>query len=139
MEKKYETHFLIENIREIQLTKERSAGYIWIDEKIEIIKKWYWFGLYKKEIKTEAGFYERGYEDYMPYMTHPEKYFLDMGFKVYPKSERTENCICNKAYVSISWKDGGSNGFNFESNDEAKAWIEQIKVKSGKEFEVMEY
>jgi hypothetical protein len=136
MGKKYESHFLIENIREIQLTKERPAGYIWIDEKIEIIKKWYWFGFYKKEIKTEAGFYEKGYEHYAP---HTEQYFLDMGYKIYPISERIENRICSKAYVTLSWKDGGSRGFNFESDDEAKAWIEQIKVKSGKTFEVIEY
>jgi hypothetical protein len=61
------------------------------------------------------------------------------GYKVYSTDERINERICNKAHVKVYLTHDNTIEQSFETDKEAEAWIELLKEKSGKTFEVAIY
>jgi hypothetical protein len=123
--------------------------YKWRNETItRKYKKFLWFkwesGL---EIKP-AGFYEDKsylfYHSNEPVYTHiTEEYLIKCGYLIKEFgnhdgiSYRKE--VWSRAYVEVSLGYKSAIGNSFDTDQEAKDWIDKLKEMSGKTFEVYEY
>jgi hypothetical protein len=123
--------------------------FIWREEKTE--PKYKRFLLFFKvksgvEIKP-AGFYEERthyyYGDGKYYQHISEEYLIKYGYLIKEfgnhggVSYRKE--VWNKAYVEVSLGYKSAIGRSFNTDEEAKAWIEKLKTWSNKPFETIEY
>lgn len=61
------------------------------------------------------------------------------GYIVYSTDERINNRLCNKAKVTVYLEYDNEICQEFNSNKEAEEWIESLKIKSGKPFEIVKY
>lgn len=126
-------YFDVSRIISVYFRREHTATkFYWQDSKP--IKKF--FGLINTGRFTEAGWLNA-------YDWNEELYTEDeirgYGYKVYNTDERINERICNKAYVKVYLTHDNSIEQKFETDAEAEAWIESLKEKSGKTFEVVTY
>lgn len=96
------------------------------------IKKF--FGLFNTGRFTEAGWCDNRDWDEAVYT---EDEIRDHGYKLYSADERINDRICHKAYVKVYLTHDNEIEQTFETDAEAEAWIETLKEKSGKTFEVV--
>ena len=107
--------------------------------------KFYWqdskpittfFGLINTGRFTEAGWFNAC--DWNEEL-YTEDEIRNYGYKVYSTDERINERICHKAYVKVYLTHDKTIKQTFETDKEAEAWIELLKEKSGKTFEVATY
>jgi hypothetical protein len=94
------------------------------------------FGLINTGRFAEAGWLNAYDWDEVLYT---EDEIRNYGYKVYSTDERINERICNKAYVKVYLTHDNTIEQSFETDKEAEAWIELLKEKSGKTFEVAIY
>ena len=127
-------YFDVSRIISVYFRSETPCRYFyWVES--EPIKKF--FGLINTGRFTEAGWCDhRDWEDGVIYT---ENWIRNYGYKVYSTDERIKDRICNKAYVKVYLTHDNQIEQSFETDDEAEAWIQSLKEKSGKTFEVVTY
>ncbi len=109
------------------------TNFYWVESKP--IKRF--FGLFDTGRFTEAGWCDnRDWEDGIIYT---EDEIRNYGYKVYSTDERINERICHKAYVKVYLTHDNTIEQTFETDKEAEAWIELLKEKSGKVFQVATY
>ena len=124
--------FDINEIIGIKLTEERVEGnYEWVDA---IPEKRTFFGLIKTQSATPAGFLDlHSWEGEIYTAEELVKY----GYKVYSTDERISSRVCRKPHVKIYLSHELTVEKVFETNNEARTWEDQLKLKSGKTFETV--
>jgi hypothetical protein len=126
-------YFDVDRIISIHYRPENPVSWIyWVESKP--IKKF--FGLYNTGRFTEAGWVDNSEWDENIYTDDDMR---KRGFIVYDKDERINDRICKKAYVKVYLTHDNSVEQSFDSNKQAEEWIETLKEKSGKTFEVVNY
>ena len=124
--------FDINEIIGIKLTEESvNVNYEWVDA---VPEKRIFFGLIKTQSAAPAGFLDlnswRG-------EIYTEKELVDHGYKVYTTDERISSRVCRKPHVKVYLSHDLTVEKVFETNSEARTWIDQLKLKSGKTFETV--
>lgn len=104
-------------------------NFYWVES--EPIKRF--FGLFNTGRLTEAGWCDNRDWDGTIYT---EDEIRSYGYKVYSTDERINERICHKAYVKVYLSHDNTIEQAFGTDAEAEAWIESLKEKSGKTFEV---
>ena len=124
--------FDINEIIGIKLTEEtESMSYEWVDA---VPEKRIFFGLIKTKSATPAGFLDLcSWKDAIYSAEELEAY----GYKVYTTDERISSRVCRKPHVKIYLSHELTVEKVFETNQEAQAWIEELKSTSGKTFETV--
>lgn len=126
MQKNY---FQLDLVHSITLTHERETGYEWYDE-VPAKPKTFLGIQYGMTKAIPAGWsdYEGGWNRV------PTSYFD--GYKWYRVDEANKK-IYSKAHVDIrfSYKEGI--GHNFDSNEEAQKWVDELILSSNKKFTVI--
>jgi hypothetical protein len=126
-------YFDVSRILSIFYRPEEPVYWIsWVESKP--IKKF--FGLYNTGRFTEAGWFDNSEWDET---TYTDDDMRKRGFIVYDKDERINDRICRKAYVKVYLTHDNSIEQSFDSDKQAEEWIETLKEKSGKAFEVVTY
>lgn len=126
-------YFDVDRIISIHYRPENPVSWIyWVESKP--IKKF--FGLYNTGRFTEAGWVDNSEWDEN---TYTDDDMRKRGFIVYDKDERINDRICRKAYVKVYLTHDNSIEQSFDSDKQAEEWIETLKEKSGKTFEVVTY
>jgi hypothetical protein len=126
-------YFDIDRIVSIWYRPEQPVSWIhWVESKP--IKKF--FGLYNTGRFTEAGWVNNSeWDDYI----YTDDEMRKNGYIVYDWNERVNDRICKKAYVKVYLTHDNSIEQSFDSDKQAEEWIETLKEKSGKTFEVVTY
>jgi hypothetical protein len=99
-------------------------NYVWLDKEI-IIKK-YFFCLFKKEHIIEEGFYDSDYP--RGERKKSIEYFERYGYVI------LDNKIYSRARVEISFLNGDSRGYFFNTDTEANSFIDKVKKESNKTY-----
>lgn len=124
-------YFDVSRITSVYFRSETPCtNFYWVES--EAIKRF--FGLFDTGRFTEAGWYDNRDWDEAVYT---EDEIRSNGYKVYSTDERINDRICHKAYVKVCLTHDNYIEQAFESDAEAEAWIESLKEKSGKTFEVV--
>jgi hypothetical protein len=124
-------YFDVDRIISIWFKPETPVEYIyWAESKP--IKKF--FGLYNTGRFTEAGWVDNSEWNYI---TYSDDDLRRRGYIVYGRNERINERVCRKAYVKVYHAHDNSIEQSFDSNKQAEEWIETLKTKSGKTFEVV--
>lgn len=133
-----EIHFNIEDITSIIFEpSELSETIKWLDEEIIETKKF--FGLIKKSNLRVSGWYEL-----CNYLYSDSKWLLWVKTKdkTLPPSERyfvKDGIIYLKPIIRIQLKNGDKISHRFNSDVEAKSYINELKNKCKNKFEVINY
>ena len=134
-----EETFDINEIIGIKLTEESEVGnYEWVDA---VPEKRIFFGLIKTQSASPAGFLDlHSWEGGIYTVEELEEY----GYKVYIMDERIiskllpqEPMVFRKPHVKIYLSHELTVEKVFETNREARSWVDQLKLKSGKTFETV--
>ena len=132
MQKNY---FQLDLVHSITLTYERDSNHMWFDSIPARPKKFLGFIVGTKP-EIPAGWSE--FEDGINYDGNPQRIpssYFDK-YKWYRVDEANKK-IYNKAHVDIrfSYKEGI--GHNFNSNEEAQKWVDELIASSDKKFTVI--
>ena len=130
---KIQEHFDVNEIIGIKLFFEREARFEWVEAKPE---KRGFFGLIKTRSATPAGFLDKGSFDGTIYS---DEELIGYGYKVYTTDERINNRVTEKPYVRIYLSHGLESHKKFETDEEASAWVDELKATSGKTFEIVTF
>jgi hypothetical protein len=130
---KIQEHFDVNEIIGIKFFPERDARYEWVEATKE---KRIFFGLIKTRSATPAGFLDTGSWDGAIYT---EEKLIGYGYKVYTTDERINNRVTEKPYVRVYLSHELETHKKFETNEEALAWIDELKATSGKTFEIVTF
>ena len=123
-------YFDVDRIISIRFRPEYPVDHIyWAESKP--IKKF--FGLINTGKFTEAGWVDYCEWDRIPYSDDDLR---KRGYIVYDRNERINERVCRKAYVKVYLTHDNSIEQSFDSDKQAEEWIETLKTKSGKTFEV---
>jgi hypothetical protein len=130
---KTKEYFDVSRIVSVYFRPEHTeTRFYWQDSKP--IKKF--FGLINTGRFTEAGWLNAyDWEEVL----YTEDEIRGYGYKVYNTDERINERICHKAYVKVCLTHDNIIEQRFETDADAEAWIESLKEKSGKTFEVVTY
>lgn len=125
--KNIEYHFDVNSVIGIKFEKESYTSFVWVEEKI------------KKRFLGKPKIYPAGFIDTRSYRgcIFTEGELLELGYKVYGFDERVNNLVCRKPYVVVYLGHKLEVNHTFESDEMATEWIEGLKNKSGKTFEVI--
>ena len=124
--------FDVNEIIGIKLIEEREAdNYVWVDN---VPEKRIFLGLIKTRSATPEGFLDLGSWSYSIYT--PEE-LVGYGYKVYLYEDKSKNCVNRKPHVKIYLSHELTVDGVFETEQEAQAWIEKLKLTSGKTFETV--
>jgi hypothetical protein len=126
---KIQEHFDPSQIVKIRFTPERPTSFRWVEAKPEIRT---FFGLRVKQKATPAGFIDS--DSYFENRFYTEEELKNYGYKVCFGFKHT---VYNKSHVSIYLKHKLEVYRTFENEEEALAWIEELKATSGRDFEVI--
>lgn len=110
-----------------------STNFYWVES--EPIKKF--FGLINTGRFTKAGWCD--FRDWKDGIFYTEDEIRGYGYKVYNTDERINDRICCKACVKVYLTHDNRIERFFETDDDAEGWIQSLKEKSGKTFEVVTY
>ena len=127
-----EKHFDIDKVVSIDFYPVRIQNWIWQDE---IPEKRIFFGLINLRGAISPGFRDLG--DWGDRRRYTQKEVEEYGYKVYPYEERINNRVCSKPCVSLNLISDIKIQKTFETEEEASHWIEELKLKSGKSFEII--
>jgi hypothetical protein len=124
--------FDINEIIGIKLTEEKVNGnHEWVDA---VPEKRIFFGMIKTRSATPEGFLDLcSWEDAI---YTPEE-LVGYGYKVHLYEDKSKNCVTKKPHVKIYLSHDLTVDKVFETNQEAQAWIEELKSASGKTFETV--
>lgn len=126
-------YFDVDRIISIWFRPETPIDYIsWVESKP--IKRF--FGLYNTGRFTEAGWIDHSEWDPTPYSDDDLR---RRGYIVYDRNKRINERVCRKAHVKVYLVHDNSIEQSFDSDKQAEEWIETLKTKSGKTFEVAIY
>lgn len=118
---KIENHFDVNQIVYVTFVPERPSNYYkWNDSRP--IK--YFFGLIKTKKFTKAGWGDG-------YKIVDKEYLINDGYKIVGKDVYHKS----KVHVYLTNKHRIDN--TFESENDAKNWMEDLKITSGKTFEIV--
>ena len=124
-------YFDVSRIVSVYFRRETTCtNFYWVES--EPIKRF--FGLFDTGRFTEAGWCDN--RDWK-FVIYTEDEIRSYGYKVYSADERINERICHKAYVKVYLTHDNEIEQAFETDEEAEAWIESLKEKSGKTFEVV--
>jgi hypothetical protein len=126
--KNKEYHFDVNSVIGIKFVKEEPCE--WFIWKEEIVKK----RLFGKLKIYPAGFYDES--SYREHIWTKEE-LLERGYKVYDWDERVNNRVCSKPYVVVYLGHKLEVNHTFESDEIASEWIKNLKLTSGKTFEII--
>ena len=125
--------FDVSRIIGVKIVSRSLTSYMWLPAK----QKTFFFGLFKRNAWWSEGFYKCGcyqecYESgcwdassYTAEELRNSGYILE-GQKVY-----------NKPYVTVYLESDYQSTERFDSEQEAKEWVEKLKATSGKTFEII--
>jgi len=126
-------YFDVSRIVSVYFRREHTATrFYWQDSKPITT----FFGLINTGRFTEAGWFN-AYD--WNEVLYTEDEIRGYGYKVYNTDERINERICHKAYVKVCLSHDNTIEQSFETDDEAEVWIQSLKEKSGKTFEVVTY
>ncbi len=126
-------YFDVSRIVSIHFTVERPAyKFSWVDR--EPIKRF--FGLINTGKFTESGWVN---QNDWGVIIYTDEEIRDFGYKVYTKDERINDRICYFPHVKVYLTDDNTVEQVFKTNEEAEAWVEELKANSGKTFAVAIY
>jgi hypothetical protein len=128
---KIQEHFDVNEIIGIKLFPERAARFKWVEATPE---KRTFFGLIKTKSEEPAGFLDTGAFDSVIYTKED---LIGYGYKIY--DDRVNNIVCEKPYATVYLSHDLTTTKKFETDQEALEWIEEIKTKSGKTFEIVTF
>lgn len=126
--KNIEYHFDVNSVIGIKFVKEEPCEwFIWKEE------------FFKKRLFGKPKIYPAGFYDESSYSQHvrTKEDLLESGYKVYDWDERVTNRVCRKPYVVVYLGHKLEVQNTFESNTIALEWIENLKLTSGKTFEII--
>jgi hypothetical protein len=126
-------YFELDKVDSITLTMERDSEYKWFEEIPDRSRKF--LGLRFGTIKgIPAGWsnYDLEYHHYNSRV--PTSYFYSYNW--YRIDEENKK-IFNKAYVEVSLGYKRTISRNFESNEEAQSWVDDLISDSNKKFHVI--
>jgi len=133
VEFKDKEYFDVSRIVSIHFTVERPAyKFCWVDRKP--IKRF--FGLINTGKFTEPGWINQHDWDEIIYT---DEELRNYGYKVYTTDERINERVCCFAHVKVYLTGDNTIEQVFKSNEEAEAWVENLKTTSGKDFAVAVY
>ena len=114
--------FDINEIIGIKLTEERVNGnHEWVDA---VPEKRIFFGMIKTRSATPEGFLDLG--SWKDAIYTPEE-LVGYGYKVYLYEDKSKNCVTRKPHVKIYLSHELTVDKVFETDQEAQAWIEELK------------
>jgi hypothetical protein len=126
-------YFDVSRIVSIHFTVERPAyKFCWVDRKP--IKRF--FGFINTGKFTEPGWINQ--HDWGE-IIYTDEEIRNSGYKVYTKDERINDRVCYFPHVKVYLTDDNTIEQVFKSNEEAEAWVENLKTTSGKDFAVAVY
>ena len=114
------------------MTEKPTNKFYWVDSRP--IKKF--FGLINTGKFTEPGWVDHYDWDEVIYT---DEDIRNYGYKVYSTDERINDRICTFAHVKVYLTHDNTIEQVFKTNEEAEAWIENLKTRSGKDFAVVIY
>jgi hypothetical protein len=127
-------YFELDKVDSITLTMERETSYRWFPE-IPVRPKTFLGIKYGMEPKIPAGWndnFDDNGNEYRPWNRRQSSYFDDYSwYKVTPFR------IYSKAHVEIRFGYKQSFGINFDSNEEAQAYVDELISSSEKQFHVI--
>lgn len=127
-------HFDPSQIIKIKFFPERPSSFYWEEAKPEIRS---FFGLRVKQKATPAGFADR--DTWFEKKFYSEDEIKRFGYLIYPWGERINDRVCHKPYVTVYLKHEIQITQTFETEKEASRWVESLKTKSEKDFEVISH
>jgi len=132
--------FDIDRIIGVKIVDKRKTGHKWLPKK----QKTAFFGLIKRNAWHSEGFYSNGhyqecYEsgcwDACPSSAESLR---SCGYLVeWDGPNHTEQTVYSKPYVKVYLESDYQTTRNFETIEEAQAWVEELKATSGKTFEIV--
>ena len=127
-------YFDVSRIISVYFRSETPCRYFyWVES--EPIKKF--FGLINTGRFTEAGWCDN--RDWKDGIIYTEDEIRSYGYKIYSTDERIKDRICHKAYVKVYLTHENQIEQSFETDADAEAWIQSLKERSGKTFEIVTY
>jgi hypothetical protein len=125
-------YFNTNKIVSIHFTPEKTSERFYFEDRKPIKK---FFGLINTGRFTQPGWVD--YYDWDSKYTDEE--LRKQGYKVYTTDERINDRVCVKATVKVYLAHDNTIVQEFETDDEAEFWIENLKTISGKNFAVAIY
>jgi hypothetical protein len=129
-------YFELDKVNSITLTMEKESGYKWFS-KIPAKPKTFLGIRYGMEPEIPAGWNQDIDDDgkeYRPWWRKQSSYFED--YKWY-KVDEVNKKIFIKPHVEIRFGYKQSIGQNFNSNEEAQSWVDELIQSSDKQFHVI--
>ena len=126
--KNIEIHFDVDSVIAIKVVKESPCEwFVWKDQTVK--KRWF----------SKPRIYPAGFHDESSYteLIWTKEELLERGYKVYGNDERVNNRVCRKPYVIVYFGHKLDATHTFESDEMASDWIENLKLTSGKTFEII--
>ena len=132
-----EIHFNVKRISKIKLVNERLKG-DFVYQPSKPIKRFFCF--LKPNKYTDAGFIDlSGWSG----VIYSEEELIKYGYKVYTEQEQIKygwkGRVFNKAFVEVTLDSKDSITKTFESNLEAKRYVEYLKDISGIEYSTLTF
>ena len=127
-------YFELDKVDSITLTMERNAGYIWKDAIPARPKKFLGFIIGTKPA-IPAGWSEYLEEDQYDLRRRVQSTYFE-NYKWYRVDESAKQ-VWHKAHVEVRFGYKQSIGHNFESNEEAQAWVDDLVSSSKKKFQII--
>jgi hypothetical protein len=125
--KKY--YFDLDAVKSVILTYESESRYKWFKEIPARSKKF--LGLKIGIIPAiPAGWSDYEHGKY----PKPSSYFDDY---TWYRVDEINKKIWNKAHVEVRFSYKDSTGYNFNSNEEAQAWVDELIMSSHKKFQII--
>jgi hypothetical protein len=129
-----ELHFDVNSIIKIEIHDRTESSYEWLPAR----QRTWFFGLFKKNSWQSEGWYPRGcYEegymgDYWEVKPSSKERLLENGYQVDP-----DKTVWNRPRIDIYLKGGHSIRKKFETFEDAKEYVEDIKEWSDIKFYII--
>lgn len=136
MKTRIEEHFDVSSIIGIEITDKRETSYRWLPKK----QKTFFFGMWKRDAWHSEGFYDYGYyyEGYMGDSWDATPYTKeDLIMNGYIVDEN--NVVWRKPYATVYLRNKYEVTTYFNTFEDSIEWCENLKLKSGKKFEIVRH
>jgi hypothetical protein len=131
-----EQHFDVSRIIGIKIIDKRLSSYKWLPEK----QKTTFFGLIKRNSYHSEGYYSNG---------HYQECYESGCWDACPSSRvdvlrsgyliDSDNVVWHRPYATVYLESDRQVDKNFTTFEEAMQWADELKMTSGKTFEIVKY
>jgi hypothetical protein len=127
-------YFELDKVDSITLTVERNSGFMWKEAIPATPKKFLGFTIGTKPA-VPAGWAEYEEEDKYDLRRRVQSSYFE-NYKFYRVDESAKK-VWHKAHAEVRFGYKQSIGKQFESNEEAQAWVDELIASSEKKFQVI--